>query len=376
MGRGLSAKRPNRKANSAEVQKPLECNTSSFDAEPKSAGVARSPAVKPLQRSWACELLGSHLADCSKAANRAPTRGLADCNVIGLYFGCCSGWCDPCNTFTPLLEHAYKTANRANPNRFEVVYIPFDRDQTEWDISVAGKPWKGLLWGERSRKLALQEHFHVTSLPTLVILKPNGSVVTMDGVKEVRRDEHLTRFPWLEVSWENLIGNLFVIPITQGDGTGTQRVNRSALGEGPLILVIASLADRELIQGCVKVYDWLKQHPVMVGRQQHFEMLFVSTDQNYDNFSRAFTDMQWPAIPFEKTAARRAQLADRFGAETGKLVVVSPEGKILNKDAFAAVTSPMNYETFPWEVATQPENTLTSCAVQCLDRVSNNCIIS
>lgn len=97
----------------------------------------------------------------------------------GLYFGSCSGWCDACNNFTPLLEQAYVDTHRSGTKpSLEVVYISHDRNQQEWAKSLEGLPWKAMLWGEHTRRQNLVDTFHVSAIPTLVILKPNGTILT------------------------------------------------------------------------------------------------------------------------------------------------------------------------------------------------------
>ena len=107
------------------------------------------------------------------------------------------------------------------------------------------------------------------------------------------------------------------------------------------------------------------------------QALFVSNDRIYDDYAATFTQILWPAIPFEKTARRRAALASRFDVPEGafRLIVVSGAGKVLNPDAMAAITAQNNFEGYPWESNPEPLPTMTSRAVQCLDTVSG-CTIS
>lgn len=106
----------------------------------------------------------------------------------------------------------------------------------------------------------------------------------------------------------------------------------------------------------------------------------MSLDKSHDDFQRAHALMPWPAVPYEKTQVRRLELASRFGVcekqyregkITGKIVVVTAKGKILNNDAYGAMTSETNYESFPWEVKEGPNKSIAACAVQCLDQVSS-----
>lgn len=109
-------------------------------------------------------------------------------------------------------------------------------------------------------------------------------IAAADGARELRRDIGLSRYPWTSLSWNSLIGDSFVLSISRGDGTGVQRVSRDSLGTESaglesvrkngtlLLLLMGSYRDKGLIEGTIKAYEWLKQHPVMLGRQHQWEV--------------------------------------------------------------------------------------------------------
>eukprot|EP00658_Telonema_sp_P-2_P035945 TRINITY_DN26077_c0_g2_i1.p1 TRINITY_DN26077_c0_g2~~TRINITY_DN26077_c0_g2_i1.p1 ORF type:complete len:110 (-),score=14.25 TRINITY_DN26077_c0_g2_i1:206-535(-) len=55
-----------------------------------------------------------------------------------------------------------------------------------------------------------------------------------------------------------------------------------------------------------------------------------------------------------------------------QVVVVSPEGKILNLDAYDDVTAPTNFDIFPWE-ENEKRTSMVSCAIQCIDQAASKC---
>ncbi|KXZ49685.1 hypothetical protein GPECTOR_20g542 [Gonium pectorale] len=84
-----------------------------------------------------------------------------------------------------------------------------------------------------------------------------------------------------------------------------------------------------------------------LGKQ--FEVVFVSSDQTQADFDGYYGEMPWMAIPFTETA-HRAGLSRRFsvmGIPT--LVILSPEGHVLNTNARAALIKDPEASRFPWE---------------------------
>lgn len=96
--------------------------------------------------------------------------------AVGIYYS--AHWCPPCKKFTPVLvDFRNKYADQ-----FEVVFVSSDRDDAAMKkyIEEAKMPW---LTVTREGKVAeaLDEKYEVTGIPTLVILKADGSLLTRDG---------------------------------------------------------------------------------------------------------------------------------------------------------------------------------------------------
>lgn len=101
---------------------------------------------------------------------------------VGLYFS--AYWCPPCRFFSPELV---KFRNQ-HKDYFEVVYVSSDVSEKEqlkymkkMKAEFGSIPWET----EEAAKLA--SAFHIEFLPTLVILSPNGELVTMDGRGDITR---------------------------------------------------------------------------------------------------------------------------------------------------------------------------------------------
>jgi hypothetical protein len=88
--------------------------------------------------------------------------------------------CPPCRGFTPKLAERYAELQAAGA-KLEVVFISSDRTQADMDTYFGEMPWKALKFTERATKAFLSEKYEIEGIPTLVLLKPDGSLVTTEG---------------------------------------------------------------------------------------------------------------------------------------------------------------------------------------------------
>ncbi|TJX53851.1 redoxin domain-containing protein, partial [Soehngenia saccharolytica] len=97
--------------------------------------------------------------------------------TVGLYFS--AHWCPPCRAFTPKLAQVY---NKLKENReaFEIVFLSSDKDQESFDEYYASMPWLALPFGDKVKK-DLSRYFRIKSIPSLLIIGPDGKTVTTDG---------------------------------------------------------------------------------------------------------------------------------------------------------------------------------------------------
>lgn len=104
---------------------------------------------------------------------------LEDAEVIGFYFS--AHWCPPCRAFTPILAKVYGEMKNLN-YKFEVIFVSSDRDEKslfEYMNECHGD-WLALPFGSEAIK-NLKEKYNVTGIPTLIIIKKDGTVITEDG---------------------------------------------------------------------------------------------------------------------------------------------------------------------------------------------------
>ena len=95
---------------------------------------------------------------------------------VGLYFS--ASWCPPCRTFTPKLVEFHK----ANKDKFEVLLVSADNSEKAQAnyMKKYMMPWLAVKHQSIAANLLVKK-MGVSGIPFLVILDPDGSVVTKDG---------------------------------------------------------------------------------------------------------------------------------------------------------------------------------------------------
>ena len=129
--------------------------------------------MNPLQVNGNFKL---HYAN-GKAANSTTT--LAGKKYIGLYFS--AHWCGPCRAFTPTLIKFYQQCREKNLP-IEILFVSSDNSEKGmFDyMKEAGMPWPAVSYGHPIRE-QLKKHFNVTGIPTLRILRADGSILIENG---------------------------------------------------------------------------------------------------------------------------------------------------------------------------------------------------
>jgi nucleoredoxin len=111
---------------------------------------------------------------------------------LALYFS--AHWCPPCKRFTPELAKTY-AAMKAKRDDFEFVFVSGDRDEKSFKDYFAQMPWLALPY-DKERYEALSSHLEVEGIPTLVVLDPQGKVITSKGREAASSDPEGAEFPW------------------------------------------------------------------------------------------------------------------------------------------------------------------------------------
>ncbi|MBO46651.1 MAG: hypothetical protein CMJ96_07105 [Planctomycetes bacterium] len=100
--------------------------------------------------------------------------------ILGVYFS--ANWCPPCRAFTPKLI----SLHNAHAEEFEVIMVGSDGNQEEQTkyMRKYAMPWLAIPNGSKEAK-ALAQTLEVSGIPHLVILAPNGNVISADGRQDL-----------------------------------------------------------------------------------------------------------------------------------------------------------------------------------------------
>ena len=118
------------------------------------------------------------------------SEALAGKAAVALYFS--AHWCPHCRGYTRKLAQLYNDVYKAKG--MEVIFVSSDRDEGAFGEYFGEQPWLALPFGDRKRKNDLSKKFTVSGIPSLVILSPDGEVITKDGRGKVGKPE---QYPWI-----------------------------------------------------------------------------------------------------------------------------------------------------------------------------------
>ncbi|KAH7935875.1 hypothetical protein HPB52_014444 [Rhipicephalus sanguineus] len=129
-------------------------------------------------------LLRAHSNDSEQSAEEA----LGDAKAVALYFA--AYWCPPCFEFTIVLAHEYDEMKEESAKPVEIVFVTADRteeDMLRFMAHVHG-PWYAVKFDDKEFRNALFDKYRVSGLPDLVVIKRDGTVITADGVADIKYD--------------------------------------------------------------------------------------------------------------------------------------------------------------------------------------------
>ena len=115
--------------------------------------------------------------------------------IVGLYFS--ASWCRGCAAFSRI----FVPFRNKHQEKFEVVMVGFDYSTPEMHSYMQNyeMDWTAIPY-ESPARLAIKERFGVSEIPHLIIMTPQGKVITEDGHQqvEVMGDEAIAH--WLEMA--------------------------------------------------------------------------------------------------------------------------------------------------------------------------------
>lgn len=116
--------------------------------------------------------------------------------MVGLYFS--ASWCPPCQKFTPILADFYEEVLEQDV-AFEIVFVSSDKSKEsmkEYMNSSHGN-WLAVPFGNEAI-IELKSQYDVVSIPKLIIVNDQGTIVSTEGRKEVTEQGPNSVKKWIE----------------------------------------------------------------------------------------------------------------------------------------------------------------------------------
>ena len=115
-------------------------------------------------------------------------------DAFALYFS--AHWCPPCRAFTPRLATIYKKLKAQQPN-VEIIFCSNDNTEEDFAEYWSEQPWAAIPLGDE-RVRDLSEIVGLESIPTLVTVKGDGTVISKAARSVADEDVDAERFPWVK----------------------------------------------------------------------------------------------------------------------------------------------------------------------------------
>jgi nucleoredoxin len=254
--------------------------------------------------------------------------------AIALYFS--AHWCPPCRGFTPQFAEWYK--NDLQSKGLEVIFVSSDRDDEAFKEYYGDMPWLALPYSERERKETLSKKFKVNGIPSVVILGPDGKLITADGRAAISSDPKGEEIPWKPKTFKEVFDD--AVLCCPGD---TKKKGSDLAGK-----VLGLYFSAHWCPPCRGFTPKLAEWYSASLKEKGFEVVFVSSDKDQETFNSYFGEQPWLALDFSDRK-RKEQLSQLFGVEgIPSLVIVDKDGSVITKDGRGAITADTTGKEFPW----------------------------
>ncbi|CAJ1940139.1 unnamed protein product [Sphenostylis stenocarpa] len=257
--------------------------------------------------------------------------------TVGLYF--CLKLFGPSSDFTPKLVDVYQKLKAMGEN-FEVVLIPLDEDEESFKEVLESVPWLSLPFKDKfCGKLA--RYFELSTLPTLVIIGPDGKTLN-SNVAEAVEEHGVAAYPFTPEKFAELdeilkareaAQTLESILVSEDRdfviGKDGVQIPVSEL-EGKVVLLYFSAhwcpPCRAFLPKLIDAYHKIK------AKGNALEVVFISSDRDQASFDEFFGEMPWLALPFGDS---RKQFLSRKFRVSGipMLVAIGSSGKTSTTEA-------------------------------------------
>jgi len=305
-------------------------------------GCASSLATTTEQDTSALvEILGAELLTASGTV--ATDVALAGKSAVCIYFS--AHWCPPCRQFTPVLSKTYTDVLKAKG--VEVVFVSSDRDESSFRSYYKDMPWLALPFGDRALNAKLSSTYHVSGIPTLVLLDASGKLISTDGRSKVMSDPTGKWVPVQPAQPSAAVAKADVAPppmVPMAGGLGAVLGSEALLdSDGKTPITLAAMAKDAPLVAIYFSAHWCGPCRQFTPKLQAFvealdkegvrlPIVFGSSDRDAAAFSEYFSTMPWFAFPY---GDKRIDALKRKFEVSGIpwLVVLDVEGNLVANEA-------------------------------------------
>ncbi|KAH7511068.1 hypothetical protein FEM48_ZijujUnG0052100 [Ziziphus jujuba var. spinosa] len=269
----------------------------------------------------------------SPDGNKVPVSELEG-KTVGLYFSDSSY--ESCVEFTPKLVEVYEKL-KAKGESFEIVLISLDDDEESFERDFKNVPWFALPFKDKNCE-KLVRYFELSTLPTLVVIGPDGKTIHTN-VAEAVEEHGVLAYPFTPEKFKELLeiekakeeAQTLESLLVLGDlnfviGNDGAKVPVSELAGKNILLHHTShscSACRSFLPKLIKTYHDIK------AKDNAFEVIFISSDRDQSSFDEFFSSMPWLALPFGDE--RKKNLKKKFKIFTHAAIAISPSGRAVSR---------------------------------------------
>lgn len=278
------------------------------------------------------EILGEKLM--SNDGEVSTAEAFAGKKAIALYFS--AHWCPPCRGFTPKFAEWYTKDLKGKG--LEVVFCSSDKDEEQFLSYFKEQPWLALPYSDRERKEALSKKFKVQGIPTVVILTPDGEVITLEGREAVSGDPTGEDLPWKPPKFEDVFSSMKIVSKDGAVSTGADMKGK----------VFGFYFSAHWCPPCRGFTPQLKEWYDKDLKAKGFEIIFVSSDKDEAAFKDYFGEMSWLALDFADRKGKE-KLSTIFKVQgIPSFVIIDKDFSVISKEGRAAISGDPTGVDFPW----------------------------
>jgi len=187
---------------------------------------------------------------------------------------------------------------------------------------------------------ALDKKYKVQGIPSVVVLDPQGELITKEGRAEISSDPEGNQMPegWKPKTFTQLFNDA---PLLGPEGSKKKGSDLSGTVFGIYFSAHWCPPCRGLTP---QLAEWYKTSL----KQKGFEIVFVSSDKNEEQFKDYFGEQPWLALDYNERTLKE-KLSRHFGVSgIPSFVIIDKDGSVITKDGRAAVSNDPTGDEFPW----------------------------